>query len=77
MNPAAKGIATSEGQATSLVLLGAIVAALAPLDRLVQVVAIISAAVVVVAYIVARSRLKVAAVTTAPAERSSRAKAPG
>jgi ABC-type uncharacterized transport system permease subunit len=76
VNPTAKGIATSEGQVTGLALIGAVIAALAPLDRLVQVVAIICAAVVAVAYIVTRAHLKVAAVTTnlirpAPAKKPS------
>jgi hypothetical protein len=75
VNPATKGLATSEGQATGLALIGAVVAAFAPLDRLVQVVAIICAAVVVVAYIVTRSRLKVAAVTTNLVPKTTRAKA--
>jgi hypothetical protein len=64
VNPTAKGIATSEGQVTGLALIGAVIAALAPLDRLVQVVAIICAAVVAVAYIVTRAHLKITAVTT-------------
>jgi ABC-type uncharacterized transport system permease subunit len=64
MNPATKGLATSEGQMTVVAVIGAIVAALAPLDVAVQVTAIICAAVVAVAYIVTRAHLKITAVTT-------------
>lgn len=77
-DPAAKGIATSEGQATLLALIGAVVAALAPLDRVVQCVAIVSAAAVTVTYVVTRARVKITAVQTnlMPAGRRRRGETP-
>lgn len=61
MTPTAKGVRTSEGQVTFVAILGAVIAALAQLPTAVQAVAIVSAAVVAVAYILSRTRVKTAA----------------
>lgn len=60
------GIKTSEGQLTIVTVVGAVIAALAPLDHVVQVVVLICAAVVASVYIVSRSLVKRSALAYQP-----------
>jgi hypothetical protein len=78
MTPTAKGVRTSEGQVTFLAILGAVIAALVQLPTVVQAVAIVSAAVVTVTYILSRTRVKTTAIgqTAAVPSSSTRRKGP-